>query len=50
MVTEGSTFVIDPEFGFYGPIGFDVGAFLANLALAYFSQKGHEKVLGERKV
>src|SRR5437773_843851 len=26
MVTEGSTVVIDPEFAFYGPMGFDLGA------------------------
>jgi 5-methylthioribose kinase len=36
----GTNFVIDPEFAFYGPMGFDTGAFLANLFLAYFSQKG----------
>jgi 5-methylthioribose kinase len=41
MCTEGSTFVIDPEFAFYGPMGFDLGAMLANLFLAYFSQYGH---------
>jgi 5-methylthioribose kinase len=38
MVKEDSTFVIDPEFAFYGPMGFDVGAILANLYLAYFSK------------
>lgn len=41
MVTPGSTQVIDPEFGFYGPIGFDLGAFFGNLFLAFFSQDGH---------
>ncbi|XP_051132898.1 methylthioribose kinase-like [Andrographis paniculata] len=41
MVTTGSTQVIDPEFGFYGPMGFDVGAFVGNLILAYYSQDGH---------
>ncbi|CAI7739397.1 unnamed protein product [Closterium sp. NIES-53] len=41
MVTEESTVVIDPEFAFYGPMGFDIGAFLGNLLLAYFSQDGH---------
>eukprot|EP00250_Pteridium_aquilinum_P019227 c24355_g2_i1 orf=168-2612(+) len=41
MATLSSTKVIDPEFAFYGPIGFDVGAFLGNLLLAYFSQDGH---------
>lgn len=38
MAKEGSTYVIDPEFAFYGPIGFDVGAIIANLFLAYASQ------------
>jgi len=32
-----STYVIDPEFAFYGPMGFDIGAILANLYLCYFS-------------
>ena len=41
MVTEKDTRVIDPEFAFFGPIGFDVGAVLANLLLSYFSQPGH---------
>ncbi len=48
MVTEEDTRVIDPEFAFYGPIGFDVGAIIANLFMAYFSQSGHEKSQGER--
>ncbi|MFP3340817.1 phosphotransferase, partial [Micrococcus sp. SIMBA_131] len=34
FVTEGSTKVIDPEFAFYGPAGFDVGAFIANITLS----------------
>ncbi|WP_102960636.1 S-methyl-5-thioribose kinase [Mangrovicella endophytica] len=33
--------VIDPEFAFYGPMGFDVGALLANLFLNCFAQSGH---------
>jgi len=33
--------VIDPEFAFYGPMGFDLGAFMANLLLSYYSQDGH---------
>jgi 5-methylthioribose kinase len=41
MVTEADTRMIDPEFAFFGPIGFDVGAFLANLMLSYFAQDGH---------
>jgi 5-methylthioribose kinase len=40
MVKEGSTFCIDPEFAYYGPMGFDVGALLANYLLSYFSQAG----------
>jgi hypothetical protein len=38
MCTPGSSLVIDPEFAFYGPIGFDVGSYLANLLLAFFAQ------------
>ena len=41
MVTQTDTRVIDPEFAVYGPMGFDVGAFMANLLLAYFAQDGH---------
>jgi 5-methylthioribose kinase len=42
MVTETDTRVIDPEFAFYGPMGFDTGAYFANLLLAFLSQRGHE--------
>src|SRR4029079_4855222 len=48
MVTESQTRVIDPEFAFYGPMGFDVGAVLANLPMAYFASAGHERAPGER--
>jgi 5-methylthioribose kinase len=41
MVTEDDTRVIDPEFAFYGPIGFDLGAFFGNLLLSWYSQPGH---------
>ena len=41
MVTESNTRVIDPEFAFYGPIGFDLGAFFGNLLLSWYSQPGH---------
>ncbi len=41
MVTETDTKVIDPEFAFYGPMGFDIGAVLGNLLLNYFAQDGH---------
>ena len=48
MVTASQTRVIDPEFAFYGPMGFDVGAVLANLLMAYFASAGHERSPGER--
>ncbi len=43
MVNQTETKVIDPEFAFYGPIGFDVGLLLANFFLGYFSQAGLAK-------
>ncbi|PNY02767.1 methylthioribose kinase [Trifolium pratense] len=49
MVTRESTQVIDPEFAFYGPMGFDIGAFLGNLILAFFSQDGHADETNDRK-
>ncbi len=49
MVTKNDTKVIDPEFAFYGPMGFDSGALIANLLMSYFSQTGHEKKIDERK-
>ncbi|MDA9496584.1 S-methyl-5-thioribose kinase [Bradyrhizobium sp. CCBAU 11357] len=48
MVTDSQTRVIDPEFAFYGPVGFDVGAVLANLLMAYFASAGHERAPGQR--
>lgn len=50
MVTHDSTQIIDPEFAFYGPMGFDIGAFLGNLILAYFAQDGHADQGNDRKV
>ncbi|CCD85652.1 S-methyl-5-thioribose kinase [Bradyrhizobium sp. ORS 285] len=49
MVTDTETKVIDPEFAFYGPMGFDVGAVLANLLMAYFASAGHERSQGDRE-
>ncbi len=49
MVTERETKVIDPEFAFYGPMGFDIGAVIANLLMAYFASAGHERSPGDRK-
>lgn len=48
MVTEANTRAIDPEFAFYGPMGFDVGAILANLWMAFFAQPGHAVKAGDR--
>ena len=38
--------LIDPEFGFYGPIGFDIGMLISNFLMAYFSQQ----VTGVKKI
>eukprot|EP00963_Diacronema_lutheri_P001717 scaffold110_cov315-Pavlova_lutheri.AAC.48 len=48
MVTKESAWVIDAEFAMYGPIGFDVGAFLGNLLLGYFAQDGHRSLDNDR--
>lgn len=47
MVTQSSCWLIDPEFAFYGPMGFDIGKLLANLLLAYFSSDGHASSGGD---
>jgi 5-methylthioribose kinase len=43
FVTSESTKVIDPEFAYYGPVGFDLGQFFANLILNYLSQEAHSE-------
>ena len=43
MCTETETRVIDPEFAFYGPLGFDIGMLISNYLMAFFSQPGHRK-------
>ncbi|MFV0409631.1 MAG: hypothetical protein ACK5LJ_08040, partial [Paracoccus sp. (in: a-proteobacteria)] len=40
-------YIIDPEFSFYGPIGFDIGALLSNLYLNYFAQSYWQKKRGD---
>lgn len=45
FVAEGKLKAIDAEFGFYGPIGFDVGSVLGNLLLNYCGLPG---LLGPR--
>jgi len=37
MLNEEQSYVIDPEFAFVGPFGFDIGALIANLINAYMS-------------
>ena len=49
MVTESATIVIDPEFAFYGPMGFDIGAVIGNLLMAYLASVGHERAPGDRR-
>jgi 5-methylthioribose kinase len=49
FVTETSTKVIDPEFAYYGPIGFDIGAVIANLLLNYAGQHGLQPDPGKRE-
>ncbi len=48
MVTAQDTRVIDPEFALYGPIGFDLGAYLGNLLLSWYSQPGHATASDDR--
>ncbi|MEW9701920.1 S-methyl-5-thioribose kinase [Paenibacillus sp. SI8] len=49
MVTDEDTKVIDPEFAFYGPMGFDIGALFGNLLLNAASHEGHTMDLWERE-
>lgn len=39
MINQTETYVIDPEFACYAPMGFDVGALIANLLLSYASHE-----------
>ncbi len=41
--------IIDPEFAFFGPMGFDVGLFMANLLLNAVAQEGHAPDLERRR-
>ncbi len=42
MLNQEETYVIDPEFAFYGPMGFDVGIYLANLIMSWYSLDGED--------
>ncbi|GAB4820787.1 hypothetical protein N2152v2_007833 [Parachlorella kessleri] len=41
MGTQETTYAIDPEFAYYGPMGFDVGKIIANVLLMFLAQDGH---------
>lgn len=43
FVTTDSTKVIDPEFAFYGPIGYDVGNIVANFIFALIHADAYQK-------
>ncbi|KAE9528334.1 S-methyl-5-thioribose kinase [Testudinibacter aquarius] len=43
MVTKDKTIIIDPEFGFMGPMAFDIGNYIGNLIMSYTSQPAHIK-------
>jgi 5-methylthioribose kinase len=46
MANQEETYVIDPEFAFYGPMGFDIGAVIGNLFMSYFSHEVRQPLLG----
>ncbi|RKN85388.1 S-methyl-5-thioribose kinase [Paenibacillus ginsengarvi] len=50
FIKPDSAKVIDPEFAYYGPIGFDIGTLIANLLLNYSGQEGWSKDETERIV
>ena len=43
MINQVETYAIDPEFAFYGPMGFDIGAVIGNLFLSYASHEVRTK-------
>ena len=48
MVTAEDTRVIDPEFSFFGPMGYDIGAVMSNLMMNYASHFAHTQDAEER--
>jgi 5-methylthioribose kinase len=48
MVNAQDTRVIDPEFSFFGPMGYDIGAVLSNLVLNFGSHFAHTHNQDER--
>lgn len=49
FINEDGVKVIDPEFAFYGPIGYDIGNVIGNLLFAYVNKK-YTMEAGEKKV
>lgn len=42
MVTDDSVRIIDPEFAFYGPMGFDIGMLIGNFLMAFHATPAHK--------
>eukprot|EP01080_Neovahlkampfia_damariscottae_P003585 gene3585-6320_t len=49
MVNQERTAIIDGEFCVYGPMGFDLGLFIAHLFISFFSQTGLATSEDDRK-
>jgi 5-methylthioribose kinase len=49
FVDQHITKMIDPEFGFFGPAGFDIGSFMGNLLLNYCAQNARITELAKRR-
>lgn len=49
MLNSEDTRVIDPEFAFFGPMAYDIGAILQNIVLNYLSHYGHTPDRAERE-
>lgn len=43
FITKEDTKIIDPEFAFYGPMGYDIGNVVANLVFAWVNGKANQK-------
>jgi len=41
MVTDDESRIIDPEFAYYGPFGFDIGMLIGNYLMAYHAMPAH---------
>lgn len=41
MVTDTQSRIIDPEFAYYGPFGFDIGMLIGNYLMAYHAMPAH---------